>query len=184
MKSLSIVFSVLFISIFSMSSFAQKSETVKVWGNCGMCKTTIETAAKKGGATAADWNKDSKVLTVEMAEGTDLTKIQKAVAAAGYDTRDFAGNDEAYSKLPGCCHYDRKAKATATAKEAAKTPAVAGDKHADCPKDGCKDMDCSKKKAECCKDKTADCCKDGKCDKAKMQGKDKEKCKDKNCCKS
>ena len=36
---------VLFI-ILSSSATAQKNEEIKVWGNCGMCKKVIETAAK------------------------------------------------------------------------------------------------------------------------------------------
>lgn len=45
---------------FSATVFAQKSEEIKVWGNCGMCKKTIEEAAIKGGAKSATWNKDTK----------------------------------------------------------------------------------------------------------------------------
>ena len=44
-----------------------KTSTFKVWGNCGMCKTTIEGAAKKSGATYASWNVDTKVMTVKYA---------------------------------------------------------------------------------------------------------------------
>ena len=48
-----------FISIFtlfiffSFSANAQKKEEIKVWGNCGMCKKVIETAATNAGAAAA-----------------------------------------------------------------------------------------------------------------------------------
>ena len=55
MKTLSLFAAIIF-SIFSINiSIAQtaKSETIKVWGNCGMCKTTIEKAAKKAGAKTA-----------------------------------------------------------------------------------------------------------------------------------
>ena len=62
MKTVSLFAAIIF-SLFSIStSTAQtaKTETIKVWGNCGMCKTTIEKAAKKAGATKATWNEDSK----------------------------------------------------------------------------------------------------------------------------
>ncbi|MBK9486598.1 MAG: hypothetical protein IPO01_15855 [Chitinophagaceae bacterium] len=52
MKTVSLFAAIIF-SLFSIStSTAQtaKTETIKVWGNCGMCKTTIEKAAKKAGA--------------------------------------------------------------------------------------------------------------------------------------
>ena len=94
---------------FSVNLFAQKTEDVKVWGNCGMCKKTIEAAAIKGGAKVATWNKDTKVLTVEYKDKkTDLQKIQASIASAGYDTQDIAASSDAYGKLPECCQYARK----------------------------------------------------------------------------
>lgn len=101
------------IAILSLpkSSFAQKttSETIPVSGNCGMCKATIEKAAKKAGATSADWNVDSKALTVKYnSSTTNAAKIQQSIAAVGYDTRDFKATDAAYNKLPACCQYDKE----------------------------------------------------------------------------
>lgn len=85
-------------------------ETIKVWGNCGMCKETIENVAKKAGATTADWNEESKELKVSYAvKKTSSEKIQKKIAKAGYDTKDFTASDKAYNALHGCCKYDRKA---------------------------------------------------------------------------
>lgn len=87
------------------------SEKIKVWGNCGMCQKHIEKAAKEAGATTAKWNQDTKVLTVKYdAKKTDNKKIQENVAAAGYDTRDYTGNNDAYQKLDECCQYERKTK--------------------------------------------------------------------------
>ena len=67
MKTLNICAALLF-SIFAINfSFAQnavKTETIKVWGNCGMCKNNIEKAAKFGGAVTANWNMDTKILNV------------------------------------------------------------------------------------------------------------------------
>ena len=56
MKTLSLFAAIMF-SIFTINtSTAQsaKTETIKVWGNCGMCKTTIEKAAKSAGAKKAE----------------------------------------------------------------------------------------------------------------------------------
>ena len=36
---------------------------MKVWGNCGRCKSRIEKAAKKKGVVKAAWDIDSKILT-------------------------------------------------------------------------------------------------------------------------
>jgi periplasmic mercuric ion binding protein len=112
MKTLNIYAALLF-SIFAINfSFAQgttKKETIKVWGNCGMCKTTIEKAAKKAGAASANWNEDSKELKVSYAVNkTSSQKLQEAIAKAGYDTQDFTADNKAYDGLHGCCKYDRK----------------------------------------------------------------------------
>src|ERR1700754_423481 len=111
MKAISLFAAILF-SIFSINiSTAQtaKTEIIKVWGNCGMCKTTIEKAAKKAGAKTADWNEDSKQLKVTYAENkTSSAKIQEAIARSGYDTQDFTAVQTAYDNLHGCCRYDRK----------------------------------------------------------------------------
>ncbi|MBL0146450.1 MAG: hypothetical protein IPP48_12600 [Chitinophagaceae bacterium] len=112
MKSLSI-FAAIVISIFTTTlSFAQTTTTteiIKVWGNCGMCKTTIEKAAKKAGAKTAKWNEDTKELKVTYATvKSSGTKIQQAIANAGYDTQDFTADNNAYNNLHKCCQYDRK----------------------------------------------------------------------------
>lgn len=141
------IFIVIVSVLFSAHSFAQKSQEVKVWGNCGMCKKVIEGAATKAGAKEASWNEETKIMTVSFnAKKTDLQKIQAAVAAAGYDTQEFTAPDEVYSKLHGCCQYERKAKNGLTMSQ---QPAKD-----DCCKDG-----------KCEKDKS--CCKDGKCEKGK-----------------
>ena len=88
-----------------------KTDTFKVWGNCGMCKKTIEKAAKTDGVEKAEWNRETKVFTLVYNPAViSNEKVQKAIAAVGYDTEKFTGNDKAYEKLPGCCHYDRKKK--------------------------------------------------------------------------
>ena len=92
-----------------MNMTATKTETIKVSGNCGMCKDRIEAAAKVDGVTKADWNKDTKLLTLvynpAMVKSDD---VQKKVAAVGHDTEKFKAQDAVYAKLPGCCKYDRK----------------------------------------------------------------------------
>ncbi len=112
MKSLSI-YAVILISIFASSqSFAQKNvtnDTIKVWGNCGMCQKTIEKSAKAAGASSANWNEDSKLLTVSYkSKKTSLEQIQQSIANAGYDTQDFTADSSAYYGLHGCCQYERK----------------------------------------------------------------------------
>lgn len=110
MKSLSYLL-LLVASLFTLSVQAQKTEkTIKVWGNCGMCKNTIDKAALEAGAQKADWNTETKMLKlVYNAKNTNVDKIQKAIAAVGYDNEAYTAPDEVYNKLHFCCKYDRKA---------------------------------------------------------------------------
>ena len=86
-----------------------KTDTFKVWGNCSMCKKTIEKSLKVEGLATADWNKDSKIITVVYdSTALNLTKIQQNIAAAGYDNDGQRGDDAAYANLHSCCHYERK----------------------------------------------------------------------------
>lgn len=118
MKTSSIVLSFIFIIATAFTTNAQstktdKKETIPVSGECGMCKKTIEKAAIGAGATTANWSEKKKKLTVAYnTEKTSNQKIQEAIAAAGYDTRDFKANDAAYNDLDECCKYDRKKDAT------------------------------------------------------------------------
>lgn len=161
--------------------FAQQSATFAVSGNCGMCKSRIEKAAKEAGATAATWNVDAKQLTVTVGSGTTVAAIQQKIAAVGHDNAGAKASDEVYNKLHGCCKYDRSASVTSTDKESC---CKAGEscKHDDkmgkscCDKPCCKDGKCAKcgdcckdskctKQGDCCKEEKMDCCKDGKCSK-------------------
>ncbi|WP_336518607.1 hypothetical protein [Pollutibacter soli] len=161
MKSQFKFFSLTIVLFFSLSAIAQKkvtTDSIKVWGNCGMCKKTIETAAKSAGADSANWSTETHMLTVSYKSKKSKNQdIQKAVAAAGYDTQDFTAPDDAYNKLHSCCQYDRKADTVATDNAQLKSATS---------------MDCS------------DCCKDGKCTKDKECCKDEAACKAKGCAKS
>ena len=86
-----------------------KTETVKIYGNCGMCKKTIEKAANIKGIVIVDWNKDTKMATLTYdSTKTNQTEILKKIALAGYDSEKIKAKKEDYDNLPGCCQYDRK----------------------------------------------------------------------------
>lgn len=111
MKTLSFVAIMLCAQLFGQQLFAQNatSQTIKVWGNCGMCKKRIEKSAKSAGALSADWNADKLQLLVSYDEKeTSSLKIQQAIAKVGYDTQDVIADDKAFDKLSGCCKYERK----------------------------------------------------------------------------
>lgn len=160
MKSLSL-FSTFLLVLFSTISFGQNKgvnkETIRVWGNCGMCKKTIETAATSAGASKASWNEETKELALTYkGKKTSSDKIQQAIAAAGYDTEKLTADNAVYDNLHGCCKYDRK-----------ETAAVA-ENAACCQKGEGKDT----------------CCKDGTCKNGAECKTESGSCKDKTCCKS
>lgn len=86
-----------------------KTETFKVYGNCGMCKKAIEGSLNNvKGIEKTDWDKSTKIMTVTFDEVLiTLDEIKKKIADAGYDSDQFRSTDESYNDLPGCCQYDR-----------------------------------------------------------------------------
>jgi len=117
MKTLKIIIVAFLAIALGSNSYAQmqdhskmvstKTETLKVSGNCDLCKARIEKAAKSvSGVITADWSAEKQMLIVEFnPTKTNSDIIQKAVAKAGHDTEKFKATDEAYKKLPGCCLY-------------------------------------------------------------------------------
>jgi copper chaperone CopZ len=56
-----------------------------------MCETRIENAAKSvDGVTSADWNRETKMLTIEYdTEKVSLDDVHKKIAEEGHDTEKF-----------------------------------------------------------------------------------------------
>ena len=110
----------LLLAAFAMISFSalahDSTDSLKVYGNCGMCKTRIETAAKLDGVKKAEWNVETNMLTV-MYDGhkVKLDDIERSLALVGHDTDKFKAEASIYKKLPGCCKYDRKTEKKKTA---------------------------------------------------------------------
>ncbi len=96
-------------SLFSIQSFAaNRTDTVKVLGNCESCKARIEKAAKIAGATQADWSEETGLLTVTYDDAKiNLLAIEKQIASVGHDTRHLKASTAAYTHLHSCCQYDR-----------------------------------------------------------------------------
>ena len=113
MKNKSVFLNLLFIvfALFYVKASAEvlhfETTTFKVYGNCSMCKKTIETALKKNAnIKKADWNVESKMVTIEYdPHMISVDEIHKIIADAGYDTEKVKASDSAYKKLPGCCQY-------------------------------------------------------------------------------
>ena len=101
---------VLVVTVITTSVFAHdKTESFKAFGNCEMCKNRIEKAVKTEGISKANWNVDSKIMTVTYdINETNIDEIQKKIVAAGHDTEKFSAEADVYMKLPGSCRYDHK----------------------------------------------------------------------------
>lgn len=109
------------VLLSSANSFSQiknaRTETVKIFGNCGMCKNTIEQAGNRKKVASVDWDKETKMATLTYdSKKTNGDEILKRIALAGYDNDKFLAPDEAYSKLKICCQYDRQSKPMARSK--------------------------------------------------------------------
>ena len=95
----------------SQKGLAIKTESIKVYGNCGMDKKRIEKNAYAiNGVKAATWSEDSQILTLKYkaSKGTVPDDVQKKIAGAGNDTEKYKADDAVYQSLPECCHYERK----------------------------------------------------------------------------
>ena len=87
------------------------TETVKVSGNCGMCKTTIEKVGSLKNTAKVDWDANTQMATLTYdSKKTNQDAILKRIALSGYDSEKFLAPDDVYNNLHGCCQYERVAK--------------------------------------------------------------------------
>ena len=88
-----------------------KTESVKIYGNCGMCETKIEKAGNIKKIANVDWNQETQMATLTYdAKKNNQDEILKRIALVGYDSDKFLAPDDVYNNLHGCCQYDRVAK--------------------------------------------------------------------------
>ncbi|HRN48946.1 heavy-metal-associated domain-containing protein [Agriterribacter sp.] len=103
------VFAIATSPLFAQQSAPSNTDTIKVYGECSMCKSRIQKALKLEDISAAEWDTDTKLLTVTYDPGKiSNNEIQKKVTAVGHDTEKYKADDKVYDKLPGCCKYERK----------------------------------------------------------------------------
>jgi len=95
---------------FSVSEIQHlETTTFKVYGNCNMCKKTIESSLKDvEGIQKADWDVKSKMMTITFnPHQISLKSIKEKIASVGYDTDEVKAQESVYNKLPNCCQYER-----------------------------------------------------------------------------
>jgi periplasmic mercuric ion binding protein len=118
MKTVKFIFTALLVVTMGTGTYGQKNdqkkvpdlktETIKVYGNCGMCKTRIEKAAKVEGVNKAEWSDETKLLTL-VYNPSKITSddVQKKISAVGHDTEKYKADEKVYNGLPECCKYER-----------------------------------------------------------------------------
>ena len=102
------------LSITGAIAQDKKTDTIKVWGNCGECKEKIEGALKKkDGILSKSWNKETKMLVVTYnPQKISIKQIGEKIAAVGYDNDYATAAESSYNKLDKCCQYQRPKKSS------------------------------------------------------------------------
>lgn len=98
---------VLFAMLAAQWANAQKeSITFRVEGICGMCEDRIEGALDVPGVVVADWDRDSKMVSV-VYRSKKITEqeLHELIHSVGHDTSAGKATDEEYAGLHGCCKY-------------------------------------------------------------------------------
>ncbi len=101
-------FIILFLAVSTavLSQSKVITSTIKVYGNCAMCKKRIETALDHKGVKLAKWDPKTKELEVVYNnEKVTEMQIHEIVASVGHDTDKVKAKDEVYAALPYCCLY-------------------------------------------------------------------------------
>ncbi|MFO7755211.1 MAG: ATPase [Bacteroidales bacterium] len=109
--TLAALFTIAASTAFGQCTTEKDSNKFLVAGECGMCETRIEAAAKEvEGVTGAEWDQETKMLALTFNYvNPDMKDVHKAVAAVGHDTKLVKAEDAVYDKLPACCKYERLA---------------------------------------------------------------------------
>ena len=129
MKKTGLTFMALLLSF--IISHAQiknaKTDTLKVSGNCDMCKNTIEKSGNKKKTSKVVWNTDTKLAIVTYdTKKTNTDAILKRIALSGYDNEKYLAPDNVYASLHGCCKYERKQSKTVKSEAKNQTEVNAG----------------------------------------------------------
>jgi mercuric ion binding protein len=108
MKSIYLILTLLTSNIYTLEAASTKkvTDTLRVEGNCEMCKERIENVLDTKGITLATWDIKTKTLTVVYnPKKIDLKEISRLCNSVGHDTAISLASDKEYSTLHACCDY-------------------------------------------------------------------------------
>lgn len=97
-------------AIITSSAIGQKvtyaTDTLKVYGNCDMCKERIENACDVVGIKRASWDEKTQMLkVVYRPDKISIEEVHQLCANAGHATSKLKADEEAYEHLHHCCKY-------------------------------------------------------------------------------
>ena len=96
------------LAFITLSATAQVKASIRVAGNCDMCKKRIENAADLKGVKTARWDSKTQLLEINYNPNKiSLIQIQEEIAEIGHDTEKIKADSLAFEKLHNCCHYER-----------------------------------------------------------------------------
>lgn len=89
----------------AQSQVTPKTIEFNVQGNCEMCKSRIEKAAKSvNGVMAATWDLNTKKIKVVFnSQKSSEDQIHQAISKMGYKTSKLTADVDGYLALPNCC---------------------------------------------------------------------------------
>lgn len=116
MKPSTILFMVMLLAGFfppektsAQTAINETSVNFPVSGDCEHCKARIENALKINGIKSANWDVQTKILSlVYDPQKITLKKIHLKIASIGHDTPLEKADDKVYESLDPCCHYREK----------------------------------------------------------------------------
>lgn len=93
------------------------TQQILVKGECDMCKAKIEKALDIPGVSFAEWNLETKVLTVRYNDKkVSEDQIYATISGLGYATDKTEANTAAQQKLDKCCQPKDAKKACSSEK--------------------------------------------------------------------
>ncbi len=101
---------VFFLSTITLQAQIKNAVTqeVKISGNCGMCKKTIEKAGTAKNVSKVIWDSNTQLAQITYDKTkTSKEAVLKQIALSGYDNEEFLAPNDTYNKLHECCLYER-----------------------------------------------------------------------------
>mgnify|MGYP000846676597 CR=1 FL=1 len=104
-----IILAVLMVATLGVSA-KTITKQILVKGECGMCKEKIDKALDMPGVSFAEWNAETKMLTVRYNDKkVTEDKLHETISTLGYATDKMEANKDGQGKLDKCCQPKKPA---------------------------------------------------------------------------